>query len=88
MKVIVDNMWFCIDCTMLAVNGDASGMSDEQEKRSTEGLDDLGAHIVPDFDSETGEGYQDFARPARGCDCCGSGLAGTFHRFAQLGEDS
>ena len=85
MKVVRDDLWLCDDCTIVAVNGDASGVeSDARVAAIDAGLGALGPHLVPDFDSETGDGYEEFAR--HGCDCCASGLAGSFHRFAVLGE--
>lgn len=74
---------------MVAVNDDTSGI--ESTGRVSEiyaGLRLLGPHLVPDFDSESGEGCEEFMRaPLDGCACCGSTLAGTFHRFAILGSD-
>lgn len=85
MQIERDDLWLCVDCTIVAVNGDYSGIdSDERVEEIDEGLEELGPHLVPDFDSESGEGHEDFSH--RGCDCCGSGLAGEFHRFAVLGE--
>lgn len=85
MEIIRDNIWLCVDCLMVAVNGDESGIEDEKQIEATRaGLDELGPHLVPDFDSETEEGIRDFS--SCGCDCCGSRLAGTMHRFAILGE--
>lgn len=47
------------------------------------GLARLGPNLVPHFDSETGEGIDEFSwRP---CGCCGSNLGGSRHRFAVLG---
>ncbi len=91
MIVARDDLWLCVDCLMVAVNGDATSI-DEGSKDATDrkiaeieaGLDGLGPHLVPDFDSETGEGHEEFAH--MGCDCCGSDLAGEMHRFAILGE--
>jgi hypothetical protein len=80
---------------MIAVNGDATGLDyhyspEEASKRLAAieaGLDALGSYLVPDFDSETGDGIEEFMRaPVFGCACCGSHLAGEFHRFAVLGE--
>ncbi len=92
MKVVHDDLWLCVDCLMVAVNDDPSGIdcgseekTDARIARIYQGLRELGPHLVPDFDSDTGEGREEFSR--RGCDCCGSGLAGEFHRFAILGED-
>jgi hypothetical protein len=92
MKVVQDDLWLCVDCLSAAVNGDYTGLQyyfkEPEATRRTEaikaGLAKLGPHLVPDFDSETGEGIREFS--SCGCDCCGSGLAGTMHRFAVLGE--
>ena len=86
--VVRDDLWLCVDCLMVAVNGDASGIGDEhQEKRTNVGLDRLGPNLVPNFDSENDDdGIREFS--ACGCDCCGSRLAGTMHRFAVLGNDA
>jgi hypothetical protein len=72
-----------------AVNGDVTGI--ESEARVAEvwtGLEALGPHLVPDFDSETGKGYYQFY--ARRCDSCGTYSAhcgGERWDFAILGED-
>lgn len=96
MIVIQDDIWLCVDCLMLACNGDASGIeggneggkqTDEERIAECEaGLEKLGPHLVPDFDSEADEddGIREFSWC--GCDCCGSRLGGSFHRFAILGE--
>lgn len=82
MRVVRAGIWLCVDCLMLAVNGDASGIeSEERVKQCEAGLDALGPNLVPDFD--TPEGHEEFS--TRGCDCCDSRLAGELHRFAILG---
>jgi hypothetical protein len=48
------------------------------------GLARLGPNLVPHFDSETGEGIDEFS--ARRCSCCGTWAAGGRHRFAILGK--
>lgn len=84
MQVIIDDLWLCVDCLMLACNGDASGIESPERVRECElGLEELGPYLGPDFDSETGEGILEFSWC--GCDACGSKLGGTFHRFAVLG---
>ncbi len=92
MQVLTDNLWLCSDCLLAAVNGDYSGLeyyypSPEQvhdrKQTITNGLQALGANLVPDFDSETGEGIRGFSASA--CDCCRVHLAGERHRFAILG---
>ena len=83
MEVILDDIWVCDDCLFMAVNGDSP--EDEARALACEaGLADLGKHVVPDFDSETGDGMLEFSYG--GCDCCGCRLGGSRHRFAVLGE--
>lgn len=75
-----------------AVNGDTSSLDyyygEHAQARRTEidaGLDKLGLHLVPDFDSEYGRGHDEFSwRP---CQCCGTSLGGARWQFAVLGED-
>ncbi len=86
MRVIKDDLWLCVDCLMLACNGDGSGIeSPAREAACVAGLEALGPHLVPDFDSDTGEGHRVFSWC--GCDSCGL-TGGEFHRFAVLGDDS
>jgi hypothetical protein len=93
MVVTVRDIWLCVDCLVASVNGDTSGVAYDHERDPFgtkrlraigKGLTKLGPHLVPDYDSETEDGIREFSRC--GCDCCGSGLAGTFHRFAVLGD--
>lgn len=85
MKIDMDDIWLCIDCTLFACNGELPPDADpEREAEITEGAEALGPHLVPDFDTETGKGHREFS--SCGCDCCGSHLAGEFHRFATLVE--
>jgi len=84
MNVIRDDLWFCVDCMFYAVNGDLpTDSTPEEDARIESGASKLGPNVVPDFDTETDEGHEDFAR--YGCDCCGSRLAGEMYRFAILG---
>ena len=83
MQVVRDDLWLCHDCLHAAVNGEAP-QEDHQNAATIAGLEELGPHLVPDFDSDTGEGMEEFSR--RGCDCCHTGLAGSRHRFAVLGK--
>lgn len=93
MKVIRDGLWLCVDCLFAAVNDDFTGLdyhysrdeADKREKQIRKGLCALGMNLVPDFDSDSGDGHEEFA--TMGCDCCGSRLAGEMHRFAILGPD-
>ena len=81
--------WLCDDCTIFAVNGDLSGIdyhysgkeAEERVKEVEEGAERLG-RISPDFDSETGEGIEEFS--SRRCDACHTRLAGQRHRFVTL----
>jgi hypothetical protein len=85
MEIIQDDLWLCQDCLFYAVNGDTSGIdSEKHEKAVVEGVNALGPHLVPDFDSETGDGILEFSW--RHCDACGTHLGGDRHRFAVLGE--
>ena len=85
--VIIENLAFCEECTMVAVNGDYTGLdyhysAEESEKRAQEidnGLAVLGA-VYYDSSRESDE----FS--TRRCDCCGSNLAGKRDYFIVLGE--
>jgi hypothetical protein len=81
MEVVQDDIWFCVDCTMYAVNGD---LPEENEHDVTEGVNAYGPHLVMDDDPDTGEGHDDFSSCR--CDACGSRLAGERYRFAVLGK--
>ena len=78
------NLWLCVDCLEVAVNGDYSGLGNNRVSTIEQGLLKLGPHLAINFDSETGEGIEEFS--SCGCDCCGSKLAGEMYRFAILGE--
>lgn len=88
MKVKIENLAFCTYCTMVAVNGDYTGLdyhysADEAEKRAQEidaGLAALGGHVCYDGSKDLDE----FS--ARRCDCCGTHLAGRRDYFVVLGE--
>lgn len=85
MEIIKDDLWLCTDCLMVACNGDTSGIEGEDRVKEVEaGLEALGPGLVPDFDSETEEGMEEFSH--RSCDGCGEWRAGSRHRFAILGE--
>lgn len=90
---IAREVWLCVDCLIVAVNGDYSGFDfcypdltarDKRIAQVDAGLERLGPHLAPDYDSETGEGIREFS--SCGCDACGSPLAGEMHRFAILEE--
>jgi len=48
-----------------------------------EGLTALGPHLVPDWDSETGRGFDEFSFSR--CESCGSHLGGARYQYAVLG---
>ena len=87
MLVKIDTLAFCADCTMVAVNGDYTGLDyhyseEDAEKRKQEidnGLAVLGA-VYYDDNRESDE----FS--TRKCDCCGTHLAGRRDYFIVLGE--
>lgn len=87
-EVVRDGLWFCDCCVLAAVNGDDSICCDEKHAHQVAaGLDrltaaDTGGHIVPDYDSETGEGIEEFSW--RSCACCDDGKGGSRHRMAVL----
>lgn len=84
MNIVRDNLWLCVDCLFVAVNGDESGIDGADRLEAVRaGLERLGPHLSPNFDSETDDGIREFS--SCGCDCCGSRFAGTMHRFAVLG---
>lgn len=77
-------LWFCQDCTIAECNGDYSGMNEATEREVRAGLAELckAGHLAPNFDSNAGEGLEEFSR--RDCDACGTHLAGYRARFAQF----
>lgn len=86
---IIRELWLCVDCTIVACNGDYSGIEDDARiAKINAGFEALGAHVSANFDLESDDdnkrGHREFS--SCGCDCCGSRLAGAFHRFAILGE--
>lgn len=91
MRVIRDGIQLCNDCTMLACSGDETGFDCTYGARAAEriaecyaGLERLGPHLVPAFDSEAMEGITEFTYYP--CECCGSKLGGERHEFAVLGD--
>ena len=95
MKVIRDDLWLCDDCTLYAVNDDLSGIdyylsgveADKRVKEVKKGVHSLGRNLVPDYDSQTGKGQEEFS--SRACDACRQPhSAGARTRFAILGPDT
>lgn len=65
---------FCTDCTLVVVNGDSSGISDEKRlEEVNKGLDNLEPNVV-----YIGE-HSEFSWSQ--CDCCKSTLGGSRHEF-------
>jgi hypothetical protein len=83
-RVIEDELYLCVDCTIATNNGDYSGMDAEQEKATRDGLTKLGPYVVCNFDSETGDGLEQFSNTP--CAACETTLAGYRARHAQLGD--
>jgi len=84
-KVIQDGLYLCSDCTMVACNGSyGADITPEQLKATEDGLAKLGRNLVPDFDSETGDGLETWSSVR--CASCGTRDAGYRARFAILGE--
>jgi hypothetical protein len=84
MRIIRDGIWLCQDCTIVACNG-PDGVELLDEMGTLSGLAGLGPHLVPTFDSETGEGIESFSR--RHCDSCQEWRAGYRAEFATLGPE-
>jgi len=85
MRIVQDSLWFCTDCTAVECNGvEGLDITPEQLKDTLAGLKELGMHLAPNFDSETGEGIEDWSTDP--CDACHSELAGYRARFALLAE--
>ena len=88
MKVIIENLAFCPDCTMVAVNGDYTGLdyhysayeAEMREQEINAGLNALGGCVYYD-DSKDSDEFS-----TRRCDCCGSNLAGQRDYFIVLGK--
>jgi hypothetical protein len=82
MEIIERNIHLCVCCTMASVNGDSCDCDGDCAAEVAAGLADLGEHIVPDFDSESGDGIREFSSVT--CAGCHTWLAGSRHRFARL----
>jgi hypothetical protein len=78
-------LYLCSDCTLIACNG-PYGMDISPRDLDTlvQDVTKLGPYLVPDFDSESGDGIWEFSRIP--CDSCHTQLAGYRARFAILSE--
>ena len=85
MRIAIDGLMLCDDCLLCACNGDTSGVPDERVDAVERGVAELGPHLVPNFDSETGRGIHEFSRSQ--CDACGERGHGSRHEFAVLADD-
>jgi hypothetical protein len=82
MRVAAD-LWLCPECMFAAVNGDLP--EDEERSDTVEaGLSNLGPHLVPSFDLETGDGWEEFSRLT--CGSCGEHRHGERFAFSILEE--
>jgi hypothetical protein len=86
MRIIRHNLWLCHDCHFAAAGVDETIVDQGQAKATEDGLIALGPDLVPDHDSETGAGCNEFS--SYRCDCCASRLSGSRHRYAVLGPDA
>lgn len=90
--IIQDCLWLCSDCTQVACNGSRGmDLGAKEVKRIEDGLVALSAghgwaHLVPNFDSETGDGIRECSD--RICECCKSSLAGYRAKFALLNREA
>lgn len=75
---ITPTHWVCVDCLMVLMNGDSSGIPDEQVQTIEHACSQHGNLVyVGDEDTD-----QTFSRSP--CDCCRSPLGGSRHAFLQL----
>lgn len=92
MRIVTDDLWLCDECTIAAVSGGFEFLDDNYTKEKAKsreeeilaGLDELGPHLVPNFDSNADEGILVFSWLS--CDCCNTSLGGSRYHFAVLGE--
>src|ERR1700690_2761142 len=82
-RVVRDGLWLCSDCTLVACNG-FHGIELADPEATINGVNALGRHLVPVFDSETGRGVLEFS--AIPCASCKTHLAGYRAEFAILGK--
>ncbi len=92
MRILHRDIWLCVDCLMVTCNGDTSGIeSEERLVKINAGLHRLGPDLVPDYNDETGEGWEDeigHYETRRPCHCCKDPSHGSRFRFAILGKSA
>lgn len=101
MRIVQDDLWLCVECMTIAVNGDASGLDysygpEEAAARLVTietGLARLGPHLVTHWDDSEDEDNDDGKEEEIGawvtrqpCACCRDHHHGSRYRFAILGE--
>lgn len=86
--LLTDEAWLCEDCTIAECNGDYSGMDDKRQAEVEAAFESLSKDNIictANFDSENDSGIEEFSW--RSCDCCGTHLGGSRHRFAMWKSD-
>lgn len=94
-ELIADDLWLCTDCTMLTANGELGQGDADADKAHA---DAMTAHLGADWhrglvlggcthaaDGEDSCGCDRVEFSSRGCDGCGSPLAGYRHVAAVIG---
>lgn len=83
MRILDDDIQLCVDCTMLAVNGELPE-DPKTERACLAGLATLqtAEQQLVSYSTDEDNGEIEFSK--RSCECCGSHLAGTRQRFTLL----
>lgn len=84
MRVVQDGLWLYKDCTYVACNGSHGMDLPAHERARLEMAVNRIPHLVPSFNSETGEGLLEFSGIR--CETCGTTAASYRAEFVQLGE--
>lgn len=81
-EVLYDDLWFCSDCAIANVNGDFTGIDDDDVLDAViAGMDywaERGSIVLDNDGGQWSDGHEEFM--ARSCDCC-AGLPGERYRF-------
>lgn len=75
----MDELWICQDCFLLEETGELNDVSEVREEDVAEAIASLSGYLAANWDSETGEGINEFSWST--CDCCRSRLGGERHRY-------